>query len=67
VPLGFGHEKKLSDFFMHEKIAVHQRHRFPVLLSSQKIIAIAGLRMDDAVRITPSSKHILRIDFKLAQ
>jgi hypothetical protein len=38
-----------------------------VLLSSQKIIAIAGLRMDDAVRITPSSKHILRIDFKLAQ
>lgn len=63
VPLGFGHEKKLSDFFMQEKIAAHARLRYPILLSANKIIAIAGLRIDDSVRVGPSTSRVLRIDF----
>jgi tRNA(Ile)-lysidine synthase len=63
VPCGFDHEKKLSDFFMQEKIPVHQRTMYPVLISSEKIIAIAGLRIDHSMRIEPTSRRFLRIDY----
>lgn len=63
VPFGFDHEKKLSDFFMQEKIHAHQRAHFPVMIAAGKIIAIAGLRIDHSMRIESTTQRFLRIHF----
>jgi tRNA(Ile)-lysidine synthase len=63
VPLGMEHEQKLSDFFTHNKIPVRERSKYPVILSSGKIIAIAGLRPAESVRITDETQRFLKIEF----
>lgn len=63
VPLGMEHEQKLSDFFTHNKIPVRERTKYPVILSAGKIIAIAGLRPSESVRITDETQRFLKIEF----
>ncbi len=60
-PLGMSGTKKVARFFSDAKVPVANRHNFPVLISSGKIIAIAGLRIDNHYRIQPECRQVLVI------
>ena len=62
MPLGMKNLKKLQDFFVDSKIPVKDRYLVPVVCDAEKIIWIAGSRMDERVKLEPSSKRALKIE-----
>lgn len=61
-PLGMGmKKKKLSRFLIDQKVPLHQKERLWVLESNQKIVWIAGMRIDERFKLTDASKNVLQI------
>jgi len=60
-PLGMLGFKKLSDFFIDNKINLFGKQKIKLLISAGKIVWVVGLRADDRFKIDSKSKHILRI------
>ena len=58
-PLGMGNEKKLHDFFIDAKIPRELRHRIPLVLHAGRIAWVAGLRIEDRMRISAKTKRML--------
>ena len=54
-PLGLGHRKKLSDFFIDEKLAVVDKEVATVIESGGDIIWVSGHRVDDRFKITSNT------------
>lgn len=46
IPSGMGHQKKLKDFFIDEKVPKYERDKVPLLIDGEKILWIVGMRMD---------------------
>lgn len=63
-PLGMTGFKKVSDFFIDEKIPVNDKEKTWMLCSGEKIVWIMGQRIDNRFKITPKSKMILQIEIK---
>jgi tRNA(Ile)-lysidine synthase len=63
-PLGSRFEKKLSDFFIDEKISGFQKKILPLLVDDEKILWICGYRINDDVKITNETKKILEVKYK---
>ncbi len=63
-PLGMGGSKKITRFLSDKKIPLSRRHLFPLLISAEKILAIAGLRIDNRFRLQSATKRILIVDWK---
>ena len=63
-PLGMNGFKKLSDFFIDEKIPLHKKEEAWILCCGSKIIWIMGYRIDDRFKITSKTKHILKIEIR---
>lgn len=61
IPLGMTHLKKIKDFFIDEKIPKFDRDKLLIIEDSEKIIWIAGYRIDNRVAITENTKNILNI------
>ena len=61
IPLNSNGRKKLSDFFIDEKIPVHRRKSIPILACSEGIIWICGYRLDDRFKLSASSKKVLSL------
>jgi len=58
-PLGMNNFKKLSDFFIDEKVPLSDKERVPVLVNGNgEIIWIAGWRQDDRYKLTESTRHV---------
>ncbi|MCX6295658.1 MAG: tRNA lysidine(34) synthetase TilS [Bacteroidetes bacterium] len=57
-PLGMKNKKKLSDFFIDNKIPVNQKEKTWLLTSKDKIVWVIGLRIDDRFKITDKTKKI---------
>lgn len=62
-PFGMNRKKKLSDFFIDQKLNLKQKAETWLLLSGNKIIWVVGLRLDNRFKITESTQEVL--EFKL--
>ena len=63
-PLGMEQMKKLSDFFVDEKVPVPEKERTWIMASGKNIVWIMGHRIDHRFRITPSTSRVLRLRFQ---
>jgi tRNA(Ile)-lysidine synthase len=60
-PLGMKGKKKLSDFFIDNKVDVVTKHKTRVLTQNNTIIWVVGYRIDDAFKITENTKNVMVI------
>lgn len=63
VPFGMKGRKKLSDYFIDNKVSNFEKADTWILLSGDEIIWIIGHRTDNRYRITKNAKHIYKITF----
>lgn len=60
-PLGMNQEKKVSDFFIDNKVNRFEKSRIRILTSNGEIVWVAGLRIDHRFRVTPKTVRVLEI------
>lgn len=60
-PLGMSNFKKLSDFFIDEKLSIVEKEETWLLLNGEEVIWVVGLRIDNRFKITHRTKNILEI------
>ncbi len=61
TPLGMRASKKLQDFFVDAKVPYDQRAEVPLLCDQRGIIWVVGMRLSDKYKVTPRTRHILKI------
>lgn len=61
VPLGLKHSQKLKKFFINNKVPRRRRPLVPLVTSAERIVWIAGMRMDDRFRVTGNTRSVLVI------
>ena len=65
-PLGVNGTQKVKKYFINHKIPAAQRRICPLLLSGGNIIWIAGHRIDNAVKVSPQTRRVLKAELLLA-
>jgi len=64
-PLGMKASKKVSQFLPAQKVPVAWRDRVPIVTDGTNIVWLVGQRIDARCRITPKTRRVLRLVFKL--
>jgi tRNA(Ile)-lysidine synthase len=65
-PLGMIGRQKLKKFFIDHKVSRTERTKCPIVLSRNEIIWVVGHRLDNAVKIGPQTRRILKAELSLA-
>lgn len=63
IPLGMSQSRKLSDFFIDNKVPLPEKNRVWLLLSEGEIAWIAGYRISQRFALSDTTKTILKITF----
>ncbi|MDD4970676.1 MAG: tRNA lysidine(34) synthetase TilS [Paludibacter sp.] len=63
VPFGMTQSKKISDFFINNKLSLLEKEHSWLLVSGDEVVWIVGQRLDNRFRVTPDTKEI--IEFKI--
>jgi tRNA(Ile)-lysidine synthase len=64
-PIGLGGQKKLQDFFVDRKVTRGERDGVPLVVDElDRIVWVAGHRIDEAFRVTEAAKHVLLLRLK---
>ena len=66
-PLGAGGTQKLKKFFSDHKIPAAERRRCPLLVSGDRILWVAGHRIDQRARLRPETRRLLKAEVLLAK
>jgi tRNA(Ile)-lysidine synthase len=62
-PLGMAGSKKVKAIFIDKKVSRDDRHRVPLLTGAEGIKWIAGLCLDESVRITAGTRRVLKVTY----
>lgn len=65
IPLGMNGFKKLKDLLIDLKVPRNSRDGIPVLRDAEKIIWVAGIRMDERVRVTDATENPVEITWEV--
>jgi tRNA(Ile)-lysidine synthase len=58
-PIGMRTRKKLSDFFIDQKVPLHEKNNIPLLVNANgELIWIGGYRPDDRYKVTKNTKKV---------
>lgn len=58
-PLGMKTKQKLSDFFIQQKLPVHQKKQVPLLVNGNgDIMWVAGYRLNDKYKVSKNTKKV---------
>lgn len=58
-PLGLAADKRLKDFLIDEKVPYYERETLPLLCDCERIVWVVGVRLSEAVRVTPQTRQVL--------
>ncbi len=61
VPFGMKGNKKISDFYIDQKLSINDKEKTYLLFSGQDLVWVVGLRLDNRYRITEKTKKILEV------
>lgn len=65
-PLGAPGSQTLKKFFIDHKVPAEERLRCPLLLSGDRIVWVAGHRVDERVRVRPETRRVLAAERSIA-